>query len=75
MLNLPSNRSKRNSLVTTDNSTVKAIEQLFTKLTTSKTASPSTEKGLTVLNQQPTLDTVPNQSDTDSTDTEINHIA
>ena len=75
MLNLPSNRSKRNSLVTQDNTTVKDIEQLLTKLTTSEKASSSTEKGLTILNQQPSIDTVSHQSETDTTDDEINQLA
>ena len=74
LLNLPSHRSKRNSLVTTDQSTVKAIEQLFTKLTPNDT-STSKDKGLTVLNQQPITNTMSDQSETDTTDNELNQLA
>ncbi|XP_028067517.1 zinc finger MYM-type protein 1-like [Camellia sinensis] len=74
LLNLPNHRSKRTSLVTNDQSTVKAIEQLFTKLTPNDT-STSKDKGLTVLNQQPYTNTIFDQSDTDTTDNEINQLA
>ena len=74
MLNLPSHHSKRTSLVTNDQSTVKGIEHLFTKLTPNDT-STSKDKGLTVLNQQPITNTVSDHSETDTTDNEINHLA